>query len=48
MGERMFGYSRRVKGRLMKECKNDPPQTVGGTLVYFDLLIFANDTHGLV
>ena len=27
-GERMFGYSRHMKGRLMKEYKYDP-QTVG-------------------
>ena len=39
-GERMFGYSRYVKGRLMKEYKYDP-QTVGEKALSFGLVCSA-------
>jgi len=51
-GERMFGYSRHVKGPVVREYKHDPRDSGRGALslglVGSALLFFSNNTHGLV
>jgi hypothetical protein len=51
-GEKMFGYSRHMKGLLMKEYKydatNSERRTLSLSLVCSTSLFFVNDTHVLV
>jgi hypothetical protein len=51
-GGRIFGYSKHVKGHLMKEYKYDPTdsgrQASSIGLVFSASLFFSNDMHVLV
>jgi hypothetical protein len=48
--EKMFGYSKHVKGLLMREYKYDPTDSGRQALVWFapSCYFFAKDTHVLV
>lgn len=51
-GERMFGYSRHMKGHMMKECKDDLTDSgrraLNFVLVFSALLFFVKDMYALV